>query len=77
MCGDPSVGKTSFLSRYTRNVVTDNPNPTLGVEYSTKCILLRSGDGIVKANIWDTAGSERYKSITTAYIFYVDITGKQ
>ena len=72
MCGDASVGKTSFLSRYTRNLRLDDPNPTLGAEYASKCICLRNGEGIVKANIWDTgiifysAGSERYKSITTA-----------
>ena len=54
MVGDPSVGKTSFLTRYTRNVMPDNMNPTIGVEYSSKCILLRNGEGIVKANIWDT-----------------------
>ena len=73
MCGDPCVGKTSFLSRYTRNVITEHLNPTIGVEYSTKCILLKNGEGIDKAQIWDTgilfilAGSERYLSITTAY----------
>jgi len=49
MCGDPSVGKSSFLTRYTRNFIPETINTTIGVEYSTKCILLKNGEGIVKA----------------------------
>ena len=30
-----------------------NQAPTLGVEYQTKCIILRNGT-VVKAQIWDT-----------------------
>ena len=41
--------------------------PTIGVEYATKNMLLKDGSGIVKVQIWDTAGSEKYHSITTAY----------
>jgi hypothetical protein len=39
---------------YAKNIVFDNPQPTIGVEYTTKCILLKNGEGIVKAQIWDT-----------------------
>jgi len=66
LIGDARVGKTSFLTRYTKNVVNKNPQPTIGVEYSTKSIILKNGS-VVKAQIWDTSGSERYKSITTAH----------
>jgi len=66
LIGDARVGKTSFLTRYTKNVVNKNPQPTIGVEYSTKSIILKNG-AVVKAQIWDTSGSERYKSITTAH----------
>lgn len=64
-----------------QNVVTEPAGPTLGVEYQTKSIILKDGT-VVKVQIWDTcnyfyqkssqtnpwkiAGSERYKSITTA-----------
>lgn len=61
---------------YIKNVMSKNQAPTLGVEYQTKCIILKTGT-VVKAQIWDTcksplklfnflAGSEKYKSITTA-----------
>jgi len=66
LIGDARVGKTSFLTRYTKSVVNKNPQPTIGVEYSTKSIILKNG-AVVKAQIWDTSGSERYKSITTAH----------
>jgi len=65
LIGDVRVGKTSFLTRYTRNVVNRNEPPTIGVDYSTKSIVLQDGN-VVKAKIWDTAGSEKYKAITTA-----------
>lgn len=39
----------------------------MGVEYASLSMLLSSGEGIVKAQIWDTAGEEKYKSITTAH----------
>lgn len=39
--------------RYTKNTVK-NTVPTIGVEYATKCVLLKNGAGIVKAQIWDT-----------------------
>ncbi|NXW11029.1 RAB25 protein, partial [Fregetta grallaria] len=38
---------------------------TIGVEFSTRTILV--GDAMVKAQIWDTAGLERYRAITSAY----------
>ena len=73
-----------LICRYTKNTIK-NTVPTIGVEYATKCVLLKNGAGIVKAQIWDTcnniylflkisfyikylAGSEKYKSITTALL---------
>jgi len=66
LIGDARVGKTSFLTRYTKSSVSKTPAPTIGVEYCTKHIILKNGS-VVKAQIWDTSGSERYKSITTAH----------
>ena len=41
-----------------------SPLPTIAVEFATKIIQLKEG-GYVKAQIWDTAGQEKYKSITS------------
>ena len=41
-----------------------SPLPTIAIEFATKIIQLREG-GYVKAQLWDTAGNEKYKSITS------------
>ena len=66
LVGDAGVGKTHLLSRYIKGYLPANKLPTVGVEFATKTISLRSG-GTVKAQIWDTAGQERYKAITSAH----------
>ena len=39
--------------------------PTIGVEFATKEVTVRDGS-IVKAQIWDTAGQEKYRAICMA-----------
>lgn len=59
-----SVGKTCFISKYVLGVFPTSPLPTIAVELKTKIISLKDGSAI-KAQIWDTAGQEKYKSITS------------
>ena len=61
--GDTSVGKTALLSKYLRNTFPSAPLPTVATEFATKIIQIKEG-GFIKAQIWDTAGEEKYKSIT-------------
>ncbi|KFQ58570.1 Ras-related protein Rab-25, partial [Pelecanus crispus] len=63
--GESGVGKTNLLSRFTRNEFNHDSRTTIGVEFSTRTVLV--GDAMVKAQIWDTAGLERYRAITSAY----------
>ncbi|KAK4807833.1 hypothetical protein QYF61_023666 [Mycteria americana] len=65
LIGESGVGKTNLLSRFTRNEFNHDSRTTIGVEFSTRTILV--GDAAVKAQIWDTAGLERYRAITSAY----------
>ena len=67
LVGDAGVGKTHLLTRYTKGKLPQNKPSTIGVEFATKTVTLQNGKAIVKAQIWDTAGSERYKAITTAH----------
>ena len=67
LLGDWSVGKTCFLMRYTDNTFTDIHLSTVGIDYKLKSIALDNGENI-KVQIWDTAGQDRYKSITKSYI---------
>jgi len=66
LIGDATVGKTHLVSRYVRGTLPKNPQATIGVEFATRTVPLRTG-GTVKAQIWDTAGQERYRSITAAH----------
>ncbi|XP_069463234.1 ras-related protein Rab-25 isoform X2 [Ambystoma mexicanum] len=65
LIGESGVGKTNLLSRFTRNEFNHDSRTTIGVEFSTRTINV---EGLtVKAQIWDTAGLERYRAITSAY----------
>ncbi|XP_040267989.1 ras-related protein Rab-25 [Bufo bufo] len=82
LIGESGVGKTNLLSRFTRNEFNHDSRTTIGVEFSTRTLTL---DGhLVKAQIWDTAGLERYRAITSAYyrgavgaLLVYDITKQQ
>jgi Rab family protein len=48
LVGDTGVGKTHLLSRYIKDALPKNKFPTIGVEFATKPVPLRTG-GTVKA----------------------------
>ena len=58
------VGKSSILSQYVKQIFQESPLPTIAIEFATKTIKIKEG-GYIKAQIWDTAGQEKYKSITS------------
>jgi small GTP-binding protein len=65
LIGDSAVGKSCLLLRYTDNRFSGNFLMTIGVDFKTKFIQI---DGRkVKLQIWDTAGQEKYHSVTKAY----------
>ena len=72
LIGDSSVGKTSILYRYMQNQFLETPNITLGLELSIKKLQLENNESIV-LNIWDSAGQEKYRSLT--YHFYRGVNG--
>lgn len=63
--GDSGVGKSSLTRRYIENTYSDSFHPTIGVEFGTK--KMKINNKFIKLQIWDTAGQEKYKSITSAY----------
>jgi len=65
LLGDSGVGKSSLLIRYTKNEFNLDMRSTIGVEFALK--FLKIDDFQLKIQIWDTAGMERYRSITNAY----------
>ena len=63
--GDSGVGKSNLLTRYSSDTFNKNSMTTIGVEFSSKTIMLESK--VIKMEIWDTAGQERFRAITNAY----------
>ena len=66
LIGDAGVGKSNLLSRFTRNEFNLDSKSTIGVEFATRSIQVEDGKTI-KAQIWDTAGQEKYRAIANAY----------
>ncbi len=63
--GDSGVGKSSLFLRYTKNEFNQDMRSTIGVEFGLKFLKIENFQ--LKIQIWDTAGMERYRSITNAY----------
>ncbi len=63
--GDSGVGKSSLLLRYTKNQFSSDIRSTIGVEFGVKYLEIENLK--LKIQIWDTAGMERYRSLTSSY----------
>ena len=66
LLGDATVGKTCFLMRYVDNTFQDSHMSTVGLDYKIKTLQMEDGKN-VKIQIWDTAGQDRFRSITKNY----------
>ncbi|NIG58106.1 ras-related protein Rab-25 [Pontoporia blainvillei] len=75
LIGESGVGKTNLLSRFTRNEFSHDSRTTIGVEFSTRTVML--GTAAVKAQIWDTAGLERYYRGAVGALLVFDLTKHQ
>lgn len=65
LIGDNYVGKSCILRRLLSDSFNENISNTIGVEFgSTKLKILGK---TIKMQIWDTAGQEKYRTITTSY----------
>lgn len=59
------MGKSSLLYRYQEDKFMDNYIMTIGMNYIWKIETVESVR--IKLQIWDTAGQDRYKTITQNY----------
>lgn len=63
--GNHGVGKSSLLKRYSDDVFEAGTKATIGVDCGWKTI---EKDGqVIKMQMWDTSGSERFRAITASY----------
>ncbi|XP_037543103.1 ras-related protein Rab-17-like [Nematolebias whitei] len=64
LLGSSGVGKSSLALRFSRDQFR-NTSPTVGCAYLTR--VLHLGDVTFRLEIWDTAGQEKYHSVTPLY----------
>ena len=90
LLGDTSVGKTCLFKKITQGIFADKIISTVGIDRKTfkiDCDLEKDGKTITKTiiiNLTDTAGEERFKSLTKSYykdsdgaVLLYDITEKK
>ena len=65
LLGDSRVGKSSVVVRFVRNEFDPYKFPTIGATFLTQSVAV--GDTLVKFEIWDTAGQEKYRSLAPLY----------
>ena len=70
LLGDSGVGKTCIISRYISNSFDANSVSTNGASYASKKVVYDKINKSLILDIWDTAGQEKYKSLTK--FFYKD-----
>ncbi|KAK8894250.1 hypothetical protein M9Y10_022685 [Tritrichomonas musculus] len=63
--GSSGVGKTAIVQRLVDDVFSNEKASTIGVEFTT--YTCKIGDETIKLNIWDTAGQEKFRSVSKAY----------
>ena len=64
--GDSYVGKTALLKKYVSNIFEEDTYATIGMNILAKDITLKNNKKI-KLKLVDTAGTERYKSLSKQY----------
>ena len=82
LIGDSNVGKTTLLYKYINNENTEDITPTVGLENKVKTTEI---NGIkTKIQIWDTAGQEKFNSLTQNFfkntdgiLIVFDLTNKE
>lgn len=82
LLGNGTVGKTSLINRYLKNVYNPVYLTTIGIDQSIKFLSVNNKH--IKLSIWDTAGQEQFRTIaksfynkTDAVILCFDLTEKE
>ena len=70
--GDSGVGKSSILMRFVTNEWKESMESTMGAAFMSKMIVhnqnyIKYQVFIFLNQIWDTAGQEKYESLTPLY----------
>ncbi|KAA0194501.1 hypothetical protein HAZT_HAZT005100 [Hyalella azteca] len=86
--GNSGVGKTSLLYQFTEGCFNSQFTSTVGIDFKEKRLVHRCSvtgrEQGVHLQLWDTAGQEKFRSLTTAFyrntmgfILVFDLTNEQ
>jgi small GTP-binding protein len=82
LIGAASTGKTSLVNRFAHDRFQPNSEATIGAAFISKTVTVGNAD--IKLEIWDTGGTEKYKSLAPMYyrdaraaVIVFDITNEQ
>jgi Ras-related protein Rab-1A len=65
LIGDSGVGKSALLLRFADDEYSESYISTIGVDFKIRTVTI--DDKSVKLQIWDTAGQEKFRTITSSY----------
>ena len=65
-CGDAGVGKTSIINSIMGQKFSAEYEPSIGVDFFSKTV--RYKGKLIKLQIWDSAGQEKFRSLIPNYI---------
>ncbi|KAJ1632927.1 ras-related protein rab-5C [Pavlovales sp. CCMP2436] len=84
LLGNANTGKTSLVTRLVRNRFNAETMATVGAAFAQHRVEMGDTMEVIQFGIWDTAGSERYRSLTPMYyrgaqaaIIVYDMTSKE
>eukprot|EP00924_Labyrinthula_sp_SR-Ha-C_P006985 maker-scaffold_8-snap-gene-6.8-mRNA-1 protein AED:0.05 eAED:0.05 QI:0/0.66/0.5/0.75/1/1/4/758/230 len=82
LLGSSGAGKTSLSSVFMNDTFPQSHTATIGADFASRTV--RIDNRSVKLDVWDTAGQEKYKSLTPMYyrnasaaVVVYDITSKE
>lgn len=65
LLGEAAVGKSCMVVRFAKNQFFPQQEPTIGAAFMAQVVQVNGVS--VRLEIWDTAGSERYRSVASMY----------
>ena len=64
--GESSVGKSAIINQYINQIFIEQAITTIGTDKFSKFEIINNQK--IKLNVWDTAGQEKYHSLTKIFV---------